>query len=120
MSHTVNLRARAVAILAAVVAASAASLLLPGAASAASRADCLGRANATYQQLLECVTLDGVRAHQAAFQAIADANEGNRFSGFEGYDASVAYVVETLEAAGYDVEILPFDYLAYEVVGPSA
>ena len=52
--------------------------------------------------------------------AIADANDGNRFSGFSGYDASVDYVVETLEAAGYDPEVQAFDYLAYEVVGPSA
>ena len=39
--------------------------------------------------LLECVTLEGVRAHQAAFQAIADANGGTRAAGTDGYDASV-------------------------------
>ena len=37
-----------------------------------------------------------------------------------GYDASVDYVVETLEAAGYDPEVQTFDYLAFEVIGPSA
>jgi Zn-dependent M28 family amino/carboxypeptidase len=120
MSHTVRLRVRVVAVCAAIVAASVVTLLLPGAASAASRADCLDRMNATYQQLLACVTLDGVRSHQAAFQEIADANNGNRFSGFGGYNASVEYVAETLEAAGYDTEVQAFDYLAYEVVGPSA
>ena len=31
--------------------------------------------NNTYKKLLGCVTLDGVREHQAAFQAIADAND---------------------------------------------
>ena len=61
-----------------------------------------------------------MREHQAALQAIADENDGNRFSGFAGYDASVDYVVETLEAAGYDPEVQAFDYLAFEVVGPSA
>jgi Zn-dependent M28 family amino/carboxypeptidase len=59
---------------------------------------------------LECVTLDGVRSHQAAFQAIADANSGTRAAGTPGYDASVAYVAETLEAAGYDVELDPFPF----------
>ena len=29
-------------------------------------------------------------------------------------------MVDTLEAAGYDPEVQPFDYLAFEVVGPSA
>ena len=61
-----------------------------------------------------------VREHQAALQAIAAANDGNRFSGFADYDASVDYVVETLEAAGYDPEVQKFDHLAYEPVGLSA
>jgi Zn-dependent M28 family amino/carboxypeptidase len=84
------------------------------------QSDCDERANNTYPKILECIRLDQVRAHQAALQAIADANGGNRFSGFSGYDASVDYVVETLEAAGYNPTVQTFDYLAYEVVGPSA
>ena len=84
------------------------------------RQDCDARANNTYPKILECIRLDQVRAHQAALQEIADENDGNRFSGFSGYDASVDYVVETLEAAGYDPEVQEFDYLAFEVVGPSA
>ena len=64
--------------------------------------------------------VEGVREHQAALQEIADANDGHRFSGFGGYDASVEYVVDTLEAAGYDPDVQPFNYLAFEVVGPSA
>ena len=65
------------------------------------------------------MTLEGVREHQAAFQAIADANGGNRFSGLPGHDASVDYVVGRLEAAGYDPVVQPFDYLAFAVLGPS-
>ena len=42
--------------------------------------------------LLECVTLEGVREHQAAFQEIADDNNGTRVSGSPGYDESVDYV----------------------------
>ena len=45
------------------------------------------RVNNTFNKLLECVTLDGVRSHQAALQAIADANGGTRAAGTPGYDA---------------------------------
>lgn len=65
----------------------------------------------TSSNLLECVTLDGVRAHQAALQAIADAHGGTRAAGTPGYDASVAYVVSTLETAGYHVTLDPFDFV---------
>jgi hypothetical protein len=57
---------------------------------------CDERVNNTFDKLLECVTVEGVRQHQAAFQAIADANGGTRAAGTSGYDASVAYVKETL------------------------
>jgi Zn-dependent M28 family amino/carboxypeptidase len=83
-------------------------------------AACERRNNNTAAKLLECVTLEGVREHQAAFQEIADENGGNRFSGLPGYDESVDYVVERLEAAGYDPVVQPFDYLAFAPVGPSA
>ena len=58
------------------------------------------------------MTLDGVREHQAALQAIADANGGVRAAGTPGYDASVAYVVQRLTASGYDVTLdeFPFTY----------
>ncbi len=92
--------------------------VLPAAGSSAPPG-CANRTNTTYQALLECVTLDGVRAHQQALQDIADENDGNRFSGFSGYDASVDYVVETLEAAGYDPDVQTFNYLAFQVAGPS-
>ena len=104
------------------VAVAAAVTLLPaaGAQAAPSSAGCANRTNNTYDKLLECVRVEGVRAHQAALQRIANANGGNRFSGFPGFDASVDYVVDTLEDAGYDPEVQKFDYQAYEVVGPSA
>ena len=43
------------------------------------------------------MTLEGVREHQAALQAIADANGGTRAAATPGYNASVDYVVKTLE-----------------------
>ena len=71
---------------------------------------CDERANDTEQNLLECVTLDGVRQHQLALQAVADANGGNRQAGTSGYDASVEYIVGALEAAGYTPELNEFDF----------
>ena len=72
---------------------------------------CDSRVNNTHAKLLECVTLDGVREHQAALQTIADANGGVRAAGTPGYDASVAYVKGKLEAAGYNVTLNPFDFV---------
>jgi Zn-dependent M28 family amino/carboxypeptidase len=69
------------------------------------------RNNNTYEKLIQCVTVEGVREHQAAFQAIADANGGNRAAGLPGYDASVDYVVERLEAAGWTVTLDEFPFL---------
>ena len=92
------------AVVVAIVAA-----VTPGVASAGSPS-CDSRVNNNINKLLECVTVEGVRQHQAAFQAAADASGGTRAAGFAGYDASVAYVTETLEAAGYDVELDPFEF----------
>jgi Zn-dependent M28 family amino/carboxypeptidase len=80
---------------------------------------CDSRDNNTYEKILECVRLRDVRAHQWALQRIADRNDGNRFSGFAGFDRSVDYVVKKLKAAGYKPQVQSFDYLAFEVVGPS-
>jgi Zn-dependent M28 family amino/carboxypeptidase len=80
----------------------------------AAGAACGSRVNNTFDKLLECVTLEGVRSHQAAFQAIADANGGTRAAGTPGYDQSVNYVVSQMTAAGYDVTLnaFPFTYVA--------
>jgi Zn-dependent M28 family amino/carboxypeptidase len=78
--------------------------------AAPAQAACDNRTNNTYDNLLECVRVEGVREHQAALQEIADENGGNRAAGLPGYDASVAYVVETLEAAGWEVELDVFDF----------
>ena len=80
---------------------------------------CENRVNNTFKKLLECVTVDGVRAHQAALQDIADANGGIRTSGTNGYDESAFYVAGRLEDAGYDVTLQPFDFEAFIQLGPS-
>ena len=83
---------------------------------------CDTRVNNTIAKLLECVTLEGVREHQAAFQAIADANGGVRAAGTPGYDQSLDYVVTTMTAAGYNVttNAFPFVYVALPTLQQTA
>jgi Peptidase family M28/PA domain len=93
-----------------------AALLLPMPAALAAPPDpCERRANNTYRKLLECVTLEGVREHQAALQEIADKNDdpfypGTRAAGTEGYDESAEYVARLLKDAGYDVTLDPVEF----------
>jgi Zn-dependent M28 family amino/carboxypeptidase len=92
----------------------AALLPLPAAVAAPAEA-CDRRTNNTYQKLLECVTLEGVREHQAQFQKIADANDdpfypGTRAAGTEGYAESVDYVAGLLRDAGYQVTLDEFEF----------
>ncbi|HKX95626.1 MAG TPA: M28 family peptidase [Methylibium sp.] len=76
----------------------------------AGSSNCEGRRNDTVDKLLACVTLQGVRAHQAALQQIADANNGTRAAGTPGYDGSLDYVRARLVAAGYQVSLQGFPY----------
>lgn len=80
---------------------------------------CANRVNNTPKKLLQCVTVESVRKHQADFQHIADENNGIRASGFSGFDASADYVVEQLEAVGYDVVKQEFPFSFYDKLGPS-
>ncbi len=99
-SATLSKRARTVGVATAVVAGLA--LVPTGAALAAPPVACDTRNNNTVAKLLECVS--------------ADANGDTRAAGTSGYEASVDYVVETLEAAGWSVSIDEFDFT---YVGPS-
>ncbi|WP_203992831.1 M28 family metallopeptidase, partial [Sphaerisporangium rufum] len=47
------------------------------------------------------VSLQNIKAHLQQFQSIATANGGTRRAGGAGYTASVAYVEQKLQAAGY-------------------
>ncbi|MDC0667080.1 M28 family peptidase [Nannocystis radixulma] len=62
------------------------------------------------QELRDAVTVGGVMTHLRAFQAIADANNGNRAAGTSGHNASVEYVEGLLDAAGYDTLRQAFTY----------
>jgi hypothetical protein len=91
------------------------ALLLPAQSASAQPGDaCENRSNNTYRKLLECMTLEGVREHQAEFQKIADNSTdpvypGTRAAGTDGYDDSVDYVAGLLEEAGYQVTLDPVE-----------
>ncbi|HET6967297.1 MAG TPA: M28 family metallopeptidase [Ornithinibacter sp.] len=106
--------AAALAVGALTLAAAGAAASTAGAAPAA----CATRTNNNLTKLLECVELAGVREHQAALQAIADANGDTRVSGSSGYDESVDYVVERLEAAGWQTTVQPFLFQTFISLAP--
>lgn len=68
--------------------------------------------------LRDAVTLEAIRAHQAAMAEIAATNGGTRVANTLGYDASVRYVREKLGEVGYDVMIQPFHFLTFEETAP--
>jgi Zn-dependent M28 family amino/carboxypeptidase len=70
-------------------------------------------------KLRDAITVQGMKQHQQAFQNIASANGNTRSSGTPGYDASVAYVVAQLEAAGYDPVVQVFDFPYFQELAPS-
>ena len=100
-------------VLAGIVVLAATVIGAPAVSAAPSAATCASRTNDNHKKLLECVTLEGVREHQAAFQAIANDNGGIRAAGTPGYEDSVDYVVERMTAAGYNVTLdeFPFVYV---------
>lgn len=85
---------------------------------AGSHASCAHRVNNTFDKLLECVTLAGVRRHQAALQAIADANNGTRVSGSPGFDQSAAYAERVFRQAGYRVTRQEFQFQTFISLTP--
>ena len=92
-----------------------ASVPISGAAAAA----CDTAVNNTYKKLSGCASLSGARGHQAALQAIADANNGIRTSGTPGYDASAEYAAGVLRRAGYDVTVQEFQFQTFISNTPS-
>ena len=55
--------------------------------------------------------------HMKELQRIADANGGQRASGFPGYEASADYVAAVAREAGLDVTVQEFDFPFFDVVG---
>ena len=65
------------------------------------------------ERLRKAVTVKGIKRHLEALQKIALANEGQRASGFNGYDQSVSYVANKLRNAGYQVHVQEFPFDAF-------
>jgi Zn-dependent M28 family amino/carboxypeptidase len=107
---------RTLALVAALVTLVALSV---SAAAGAAPAACANRTNNTVDKLTECVTLEGVRAHQSALQEIANDNGGHRTSGTPGYDASAEYVADAMRAAGYAVTVQEFQFQTFIEVSPA-
>ena len=88
-----------------IAAAVVTSLVVAGSASAGPQIDT--------EPLRDAVTVEGITEHMAALELIANANvfEGvpTRATGTPGHEASVEYVVDTMEAAGYKVTLQPFE-----------
>ncbi len=80
---------------------------------------CDTRVNNTFEKLLECMTLEGVRQHQAAFQAIADANNGTAPPARPATTHRWITPSSVFTAAGYDVTVQPFQFQTFIVLSPA-
>ncbi len=80
---------------------------------------CDNRVNNSLNKLLACVSVEGVREHQAALQAVAEAHGGQRTAGSSGYDASADYVEGVMRSLGYDVSLQEFSLQVWRQLGPS-
>jgi Zn-dependent M28 family amino/carboxypeptidase len=102
----------------ATTAAAVLAATMPASLATAAPPRCEHSNNNTHRKLLDCVTVDGVSAHLAALQKIAEANDdpyypGSRAAGTKGYADSVAYVSGLLEDAGYQVTLDEFEFEFY-------
>jgi Zn-dependent M28 family amino/carboxypeptidase len=66
------------------------------------------------RKLRRAITERGMFRHLRAFDTIADEHGGNRASGFEGYGASVQYVLTKLRDAGYRPTVQVFSFVTFE------
>lgn len=68
---------------------------------------------ATPMHMPRCMQAENIVPYLETFQRLSDENDGNRASGLPGYDASVAFVADSLEDMGYNVTLDAFDFTAY-------
>lgn len=64
--------------------------------------------------LVEAVTVENARAHQAKFQQFADEGDGTRESSSDGYLNSAIYISQLMIEAGYEVDLQVFPYVYFE------
>jgi Zn-dependent M28 family amino/carboxypeptidase len=70
--------------------------------------------------LQRAVTIPGIRVHLNALQSIANANGGTRAAGTPGNVATVNYLKQRLQRAGYRVSVQNFDIPFYKELGPGS
>lgn len=73
----------------------------------------------TSERLQQSVKLNGLLKQTRALQQIADVNGGNRAAGSVGHAASAGYVMGQLQAAGYQVELQPFEFPYFQELEPT-
>lgn len=70
--------------------------------------------------LPRCLQASNVVKRLQKLEDIASLNDGNRAAATPGYQASVDYVKQTLQKAGYKVSVQPFPFTAYYPKGPGS
>ena len=73
-------------------------------------------AEKTSKKLRKAITSQRMLKHLQALQGIADEHGGTRASGFQGYGASVQYVLTQLRAAGYNPTTQVFSFVTFQEV----
>ena len=68
------------------------------------------------RKLRKAITSQRMFKHLQALDTIADEHGGNRASGFEGYGASVQYVLTKLRGAGYNPTVQVFSFVTFQEV----
>ena len=68
------------------------------------------------RKLRKAITSQRMFKHLQALQSIATEHGGNRASGFQGYGASVQYVLTQLRAAGYNPTTQVFSFVTFQEV----
>jgi hypothetical protein len=69
-----------------------------------------GSSSTLADKLAREVTVDGVYRHLIAFQRIADRNGGHRSVPSPGNEQTLAYIEDTVRAAGFDVQVQNFTF----------
>lgn len=93
---------------------------LPAVSSAAPKAKKADKSDKVATKLANAVTVNGILRHERALANIAERNGGTRVSGSPGFDKSRDYVVNTLQNAGWDVNVQPFEFPYFQELSPSS
>lgn len=81
------------------------------------QADCDLNGTVTEENLLACVSGKSALEHMQELQKIADSNSNTRAAGTAGHELSANYIAQQLLAAGYQVELVPFDFVKFKKIG---